>query len=111
MAVKKNFQNGSSLLNYKDIYDTQDALDSGILGSANISTTKQYTDGSNNFFSLNSKRTRDITFNENATSDTLGSLLGQSEILNSYKKKKQEQTDAAKKGISTSQSILGGTVI
>ena len=105
MAVKKNLMNGYS---YQDLFDTQDALDSGDLSSVNAGTKSWRVQQS--FLGVKGNAAGG-TGPQTANASTLGSILGQTEAIGAYKKRKQEQQGLAKQGVGQSQSILGGTVI
>lgn len=108
MAVKKKLYANSS---FSDIYDTQEALDKGILGSVAIPTTLTYQDevAGGGFLGLGTKmETRTKSYDETATKDTLGSILGQTNAIEANRKKRAEQVKTAGQGFGLQSSILGG---
>lgn len=118
MAVKNNFKNGYS---YADIYDTQDALDKGILGSVSVpTTTTETTTEKGGWQNMNRSNTtsssadelfnNDPNFNKDKAGNgyTFGSILGMTDAINANRKKRTEQDKTAGQGFGLQSSILGG---
>ncbi len=103
MAVKKTLMDGYT---YQDMFDTQEALDSGLLNQVSAGTTTTYKKGTGwlnkNEISGGSKS------DWMANKDTLGSILGQTEAIAANRKRRLEQQKMAQAGVGTQQSILGG---
>lgn len=94
---------------YQDLFDTQDALDTGILNQVKYGTqTRTGSDPFRKMFQAigipGGSATKDLMANK----DTLGSMLGQSDAIAAYKKRKLEQQKMAQAGVGVQQSILGG---
>lgn len=90
---------------YQDMFDTQEALDSGLLNSVNAGNKAWSVQSS--FMGIKGAKaggSGPIT----ATADTLGSVLGQTDAIAAFKKRKLEQQKMAQAGVGTQQSILGG---
>lgn len=106
MAVKKSLMDGYT---YKDLFDTQDALDSGSLGQVQYGTeTRSGTSLHRGLFKMIGIGGGDKTTNLMANKDNLGSLLGQTDAIAAFKKRKLEQQKMAQAGVGAQQSILGG---
>ena len=108
MAVKKSLLNGYT---YQDLFDTQEALDTGILGGVKYGTETTSTRMESPIGSINiSNRlfggptTTDLYANK----ENLGAVTNQSDAIAANKKRKEEQKLKAQQGFGTSQSILGG---
>ena len=109
MAVKKNLLEGT--ISYKDLFDTQDALDTGILNSVTAgSITKSGRTAGTPFKNAEDySNTTDITANkENFGSVLQGLNPDMGNALGAYKKRRLEQTNAARSGSGIAQSVLGG---
>lgn len=113
MAVKTNWNNQKQV-SWDDVFDTQEALDAGILGSV---TSGYQTDITSNtgFFGVGASR-NETTKGYQANAGDFGSMLdidGMSAATgiaaNKERKLEQKKTKAQGKGVS--QSILGGTVV
>lgn len=119
MAVKKNLADPYTI---EDIYDTQNALDKGILGSVNVPTTTTTTHTEKGGWqNMNRSDTttqsnpndlfnNDPNFNKtpNGGTNTFGSILGMTDAINANRKKRAEQDKASGQGFGLSSSILGG---
>ena len=107
MAVKKNLADPYTI---EDIYDTQNALDKGILGSVNVPTTTTTTHTEKGGWQ-NMNRS-DTTTQQNPIDpygkDNFGSILGMTDAINANRKKRAEQDKTAGQGFGLSSSILGG---
>lgn len=91
---------------YQDLFDTQDALDSGLLDSVNagtITTTRDIP-----WYKRDGASSTNTTTNLLANKDNLGSILGKSDAISAYKKRKVEQQKMTQAGVGAQQSILGG---
>lgn len=100
MAAKKNLLSGGPIT-YKDLFDTQDALDSGAQDSVTAGISYRGV-GQNEFAT-------DI----NANKDNFGSVLqglntNMSDALGAFKKRKADQLSAQKAGSGINQTVLGG---
>lgn len=106
MAVKKNLKNST----IEDVYDTQNALDTGILGSVAVptkTTTPQKTTGifgEAEGYQNNVTNTVDF-YNK----DTLGSILGMTDPINQDRRRRKAQEVLGKQGFGVQSSILGGS--
>lgn len=98
MAVRKNLIDYT----YQDLFDTQEAMDTGMLNQVQAGTKSWSKEGS--FFTHGASGTSPLM----ATKDTLGSILGQTDAIAAFKKRKLEQQKMAQAGVGTQQSILGG---
>lgn len=98
MAAKKRLIDYT----YEDLFDTQDALDVGTMKEVQAGTQSWSKEGS--FFTHGASGTSPLMANK----DNLGSILGQTDSIAAYKKRKLEQQKMAQAGIGTQQSILGG---
>ena len=107
MAVKKNLYDKYS---YADLFDTADYLDAGLLGSVKVGemTESGYKENLLGIKVSGSDYSKTSDINA-ATSEEMGSLLGQSSALAANKKRKLEQKTKAQQGFGVSQSILGGS--
>jgi len=104
MAVRKRLEDGYS---YEDLFDTQEALDEGILGSVAAGTTTTYERGTgflNKGDISGSGRVSDWMANKS----TFGTILGKTDAIAANKKRKKEQTLTGASGFGSSNSILGG---
>lgn len=97
MAAKKTLMDGYT---YQDLFNLQDELDIG--GEAKVGTSSWSKGGS--FFTHGASGTSDLMANK----DNLGSILGQTDAIAAFKKRKLEQQKMAQAGVGTQQSILGG---
>ncbi len=117
MAVKKpkdNFSNGK--FTWEEIFDTQDALDNGILGSVTAGTISQKS-SDEKFLGMNinaadgyAAKAYDANSSDFGSMVSIGGQSGADGIL-SYKKRRSDQIKTRNQGVGTSQSILGGSVI
>jgi len=111
MAVKKNLADPYKI---EDIYDTQNALDKGILGSVAIDTKFSGNQGSTFTKTLNYNNNANTSSvfepNNNSTiaGNTFGSILGMTDAINANRKKRAEQDKSSGQGFGLSSSILGG---
>jgi hypothetical protein len=106
MAVKKSLMDGYS---YKDLFDTQDALDSGELNQTQYGTeTRSGSSLHRGLFKMIGIGGGDKTTNLMANKENLGSLLGKSDAISAYKKRKDEQLKTGQQGFGAQSSILGG---
>lgn len=96
----------SGTTSYDELFKIQDDLDSGTIGSVKVGNEYKHTDGG-----LFSSGRDEMVGPVNEDKNTFGSLLGQTDALNAYKKRKTDQSNLANQGIGRSQSILGGTVV
>lgn len=106
MAVKSILSNGYTM---NDLFDTYDALQSGSLNQTQVGT--QINRKPIPWYKRSGRSYDETSSPIMAGQDNLGSLLGKSEELNAYKKRKQEQANTAQQGAGRTQSILGGTVV
>lgn len=113
MAVKTNWNNQKTV-SWDDVFDTQEALDAGILGSVTAGTQTDITSNTG-FFGVGASR-NETTKGYKAGAGDFGSMLdidGMSASVgiaaNKDRKLKQKQTKDQGNGLS--QSILGGTVV
>lgn len=109
MAVKKSIKNGYS---YEDLYDTQTALDKGVLGSVGVLTNEIAGKGGNAYSTVSEQQyNNNPNFNKDAAGKgyTLGSILGMNDPIEANRKKRAEQDKAAGQGFGVSSSILGGS--
>lgn len=104
MAVKKRLADGYT---YEDLFDTQEALDKGILGSVAAGTTTTYERGTG-FFNKNEVSGEGRVSDWMGNKDTLGTILGKTDAIAANKKRKKEQTLTGASGFGSSNSILGG---
>lgn len=106
MAVKKKLLDYT----YEDLFDTQEALDTGILNQVNVGTYTTTTSGSKGFLGFGKGRPKTSEpMDLMANKDNLGSLLGLSDAIAANKKRKQEQLKVSSQaGLTGQQSILGG---
>ena len=102
MAVKKTLMDGYT---YQDMFDTQEALDSGLLNQVQAGTK---TWSSQQSFAGIKGNKAGGTSAWMADKDTFGSILGQTDAIAAFKKRKLEQQKMAQAGVGTQQSILGG---
>lgn len=102
MAVKKILADGHS---YQDLFDTQDALDQGILGSVDVGTKSWSAQQS--FAGIKGSKAGGTSRWMAGASD-LGTILGQADAIAANKKRKKEQNMAGANGFGGSNSILGG---
>lgn len=102
MAVKKTLMDGYT---YQDMFDTQDALDSGDLKQVQAGTKTWSAQQS--FLGIKGSKAGG-TGAWMADASTLGSILGQTDAIAAYKKRKLEQQKMAQAGVGSQQSILGG---
>ncbi len=113
MAVKNNFNNGN--FTWEDVFNTQDALDNGILGSvaAGTTTTKKTLP----WYERSGSDSTTSTANFSANASNFGSMLSMNNGMDAstgiaaYKKRRNEQTLLKSQGVGNTQSILGGSVV
>lgn len=105
MAVLNKIKNAS----LEDVYDTQNALDKGILSQVTVpvvnSTTYTEKGGWQN---LNRSNTVSSNADELFNKDNLGSILGMTSAIDANRKKRTEQAQAGQAGFGPQASILGG---
>jgi hypothetical protein len=108
MAVKKSLLSGSYSLN--DLYDTQNALDSGAINK--VETGTKSWSAQQSFLGIKGKSVGG-TSSILGDKDNFASLLSTNDSLSvgAYKKRKSEQTNLRSQGVGQSQSVLSGTVI
>lgn len=104
MAVKKILADGYS---YEDLFDTQEALDSGSIASSRAGTTTTNSVGKG-WLNKGDISGEGTTTGLYANKDTLGSILGMTDAIAANKKRKKEQTMTGNAGFGASNSILGG---
>lgn len=91
----------------EELLDTANAMDEGILGSVKSGTVTKRTD--ERFLGMNINQDNSSTSDyEVKSAQELGSILGQSDLISTNRKKRLEQQKAAGQGIGSKQSILGG---
>ena len=112
MAVRKSLMGGYT---YKDLFDTQEALDTGILGQTSIGTLTTKPKRDKGFLGLGFGAERQGEVDRRATTrdimvgaDALGLELNQEGPIAANRKRRLEQQKMAQAGIGTQQSILGG---
>jgi len=113
MAVKTNWNNQKTV-NWDDVFDTQEALDSGILGSVTAGTQTDITSNTG-FFGVGASR-NETTGGYKANKNDFGSMLEIDGVdasvgIAANKARKKEQSNERAQGKGLSQSILGGTVV
>lgn len=97
---------------FQDLFDTQDALDNGLLNSVEVGTITK-TKKNKGFLGFGADRPEDVAKTAQtspwmADANSLGSILGQTDAIAAFKKRKLEQQKMAQAGVGTQQSILGG---
>ena len=105
MAVKKKLLDGYT---YEDLFDTQEALDSGLLNQVSAGTTTTYQKGTGWLNKNEISGGSGVKSDWMANKDTLGSILGQTDAIAANRKRRLEQQKMAQAGVGTQQSILGG---
>ena len=110
MAVKKNVNKGP--ISWEDVFDTQEALDSGILGSVTAGTETKVSSNTG-FYGVGSSRS-ETSGDYQANKDDFGSMLildgmSASTAIDANKKRKKEQEKTRQAGFGGTQSILGGS--
>jgi hypothetical protein len=93
---------------YQDLFDTQEALDTGLLKQVQAGTQSWSKTGSGIFGTSLGASTAGGTRSIMAGAGDLGSILGQSDAIAAFKKRKVEQQKTAQQGFGIQQSILGG---
>jgi hypothetical protein len=106
MAVKKNFNDGN--FSWQDVFDTQEALDTGILGYATAGTlTETNTD---KFRDTKDSLTSDVQTKDLGSMLNMQGNIGAQEGIDAYRRRKLDQAKLSKQqGTGQSQSILGGS--
>lgn len=87
--------NKKPVVTFNDIFETQDFLDTNPNSSVKVGESYNDYGLTENF----------------ANKDTLGSILGLTDQINAYKKRKDTQKQTATQGAGRSTSILGGSVV
>lgn len=104
MAVKKRLEDGYS---YEDLFDTQEALDNGILGAVSAGTVTTYERGTG-FLNKGDISGDGKVSDWMANKSNFASILGKTDAIAANKKRKKEQTLTGASGFGSSNSILGG---
>lgn len=102
MAARKTLMEGYLP---QDLFDLQDQLDAGTVDYANVGTK---TWGAKSSMLGMTTASAGGTGALLADKNTLGSLLGMTNEIAAYKKRKQEQQKMKQAGFGSQQSILGG---
>lgn len=105
-AKKKNYDIKDNY-NINDMFETQDALDDGILGSVVAGTRTTYERGTG-WLNENEISGNGVDSDAYANKDTLGSMLGMTDQIALHRKRRNEQRANKSNGFDLSSSVLGG---